>query len=423
MPIWNKQFECMSREEQSQLQLERLQITLNRAHRSVAYYQKLFDKMGIIPERVESLSELSKIPFTNRSALHQSYPYGMFALPLREVVRLEGTTGSIGEPLVVGYTSNDIKHWTEVSARVLSAGGVTREDVVQICFDYDLFGGGLGFIYGAELIGASVIPGSYRDPLGQIMIMQDYRTTALVSTQGFALRLAAAMRKRGIAAASLQLRIGLFICEPDSAKTIQKIEDGWRITVTENYSLAEMAGPPVAAECEAGGGLHIFEDQFIAEIVNPVSGKVLPPGKEGELVLTTIAKEAFPLIRYRTGDITVLIEEPCSCGRTSRRIKKILGRTDDMILVNGIRIFPAQIEKILTEIEGTESRYHLTVDRSEPEDLLEIRVEVSERIFFDEFKKLQELKLKVESEIYYKLGVRAKVKLVEAHSLEQESSS
>ena len=418
MPIWNKQFECMSREEQTQLQLERLQITLNRAHRSVAYYQKLFDKMGIIPERVESLSELSKIPFTNRSALHQSYPYGMFALPLREVVRLEGTTGPTGEPLVVGYTSNDIKHWTEVSARVLSAGGVTREDVVQICFDYDLFGGGLGFIYGAELIGASVIPGSYRDPLGQIMIMQDYRTTALVSTQGFALRLAAAMRKRGIAPASLQLRIGLFIGEPDSAKTIQKIEDSWRITATENYSLAEMAGPPVAAECEARQGLHIFEDQFIAEIVDPASGKVLPPGKEGELVLTTIAKEAFPLIRYRTGDITVLIEELCSCGRTSRRIKKILGRTDDMILVNGIRIFPAQIEKILTEIEGTESHYHLTVDRSEPEDLLEIQVEVSERIFFDEFKKLQELKLKVESEIYHKLGVRGRVRLVEPHTLD-----
>ena len=418
MPIWNKQFECMSREEQTQLQLERLQITLNRAHRSVAYYQKLFDKMGIIPERVESLSELSKIPFTNRSALHQSYPYGMFALPLREVVRLEGITGPTGEPLVVGYTSNDIKHWTEVSARVLSAGGVTREDVVQICFGYDLFGGGLGFIYGAELIGASVIPGSYRDPLGQIMIMQDYRTTALVSTQGFALRLAAAMRKRGIAPASLQLRIGLFIGEPDSAKTIQKIEDGWRITATENYSLAEMAGPPVAAECEARQGLHIFEDQFIAEIVDPASGKVLPPGKEGELVLTTIAKEAFPLIRYRTGDITVLIEELCSCGRTSRRIKKILGRTDDMILVNGIRIFPAQIEKILTEIEGTESHYHLTVDRSEPEDLLEIQVEVSERIFFDEFKKLQELKLKVESEIYHKLGVRGRVRLVEPHTLD-----
>lgn len=419
MPIWNKQFECMSREEQTQLQLERLQITLNRAHRSVAYYQKLFDKMGIIPERVESLSELSKIPFTNRSALHQSYPYGMFALPLREVVRLEGITGPTGEPLVVGYTSNDIKHWTEVSARVLSAGGVTREDVVQICFGYDLFGGGLGFIYGAELIGASVIPGSYRDPLGQIMIMQDYRTTALVSTQGFALRLAAAMRKRGIAPASLQLRIGLFIGEPDSAKTIQKIEDGWRITATENYSLAEMAGPPVAAECEARQGLHIFEDQFIAEIVDPASGKVLPPGKEGELVLTTIAKEAFPLIRYRTGDITVLIEELCSCGRTSRRIKKILGRTDDMILVNGIRIFPAQIEKILTEIEGTESHYHLTVDRSEPEDLLEIQVEVSERIFFDEFKKLQELKLKVEGEIYHRLGVRASARLVEPHTLDE----
>jgi len=421
MAIWNPHFECMAKDELEQLQLEKLQATLNRVYRSVAFYRKLFDQMGLVPDEINSLDELSRIPFTGKTTLRASYPYGMFAVPLREVVRLQCTSGTTGEPIGVGYTRNDLTHWTEVSARVLCAGGVTKNDVVQICFDYSLFGGGLGFHYGAELVGASVIPGSNLDPARQVVIARDYRTTALIATPGFAIRLAAVVREKGLGPADIHLKRGLFTGEPFSERTRKQIEDELNIKATDNYGLSEIAWPGVAGECEKKKGLHIFEDQFIPEIIDPRTKEVLPLGEEGELVLTTITKEAFPLIRYRTGDITALDASPCGCGRTLIRMKKVAGRTDEMVTINGVSFFPSQIEHIFSQIWGVEPRSCLEIDRRGNQDIVNILVKVSEEIFFDEMKKLQDLKSKVEREIYQDLGISVKVKLVEPDSFARET--
>jgi phenylacetate-CoA ligase len=343
----------------------------------------------------------------------------MFALPLREVVRLETTTGRNGEPLVVGYTRNDLEHWTEVTARLLAAAGVDRDDVVQICCDYGILGGGLGFIYGAERIGASVIPAFHLGPEGQLKIIQDYRASVLITTFPFLRRLARVMREQNLSAASTRLRIALLASEPGTGPSLQRLTEDLRLATAEHYTLPEMTGPPVAAECQVHQGLHLCEDQYLAEIVNPDTGEVLPPGGTGELVLTTIAKEAFPLIRYRTGDLTRMREEPCACGRTFRRIDRIHGRTDRVLLVNGRRVFPSQIQTILAELEGAEPHFRISLDRSGIEDVLEIQVEVSEDIFFDEVRKLQELALTAESTIHRKLDVPVRVKLVESRSLRE----
>jgi len=388
MSFESLQFEKFSRDRLEQLQLERLQATLNRAYRSVAFYQKAFDEMGIIPEDIDSLSKLSKLPFTSRQTLVDNYPYGMFAVPLREVVRLHCTTGPKGQPIVIGYTKNDIDHWAQISARVLKAAGVEKEDVVQICLDYGLFGEGLGFHYGAELIGASVIPGSDGDPKRQLLIMRDYRSTILLSNPSFALKLLAAMKESKIGLASLQLRGIIFTGEPFSEETRVRVEEELQVKVINSYSPLELPGPKVATECEKRCGLHIFEDQFIPEIVNPQTGEVLPPGEEGELVITTVAKEAFPLIRYRTGDLTSLDFSPCECGRNLIRMQNPKGRTDDMIVVNGVGFFPAQIRQILVQIEGAEPNFRLIIDREGTQDVVELMVEVSESIFFDEMKTL-----------------------------------
>ncbi len=421
MPIWNSHFECMARDELKQLQLERLQATLNRVRRSVTFYRRLFDQVGLVPEEINSLEQLAKIPFTNKTTLRQSYPYEMFAVPLREVVRLQCTSGTTGEPIVVGYTRNDLAHWTEASARILSAGGVTKDDVVQICFDYSLFGGGLGFHYGAELVGASVIPGSNLDPVRQVVIARDYRTTALVATPGFGLRLTATIRKKGLGPADTYLKRGLFTGEPFSEKTRKQIEDELNINATDNYGLSEIVWPGVAGECEEKKGLHIFEDQFIAEIIDPETEEVLPLGEKGELVLTTVTKEAFPLIRYRTGDITILDTSPCKCGRTLIKMKKVIGRTDELITVKGVRFFPSQIERIFSRIEKIDAHICVVIDRRDAEEIVEVLVEISEEIFFDEMKKLQELKSRGEREIYQDMGIGVEVKLVEPDFFAKET--
>lgn len=421
MSIWNSHFECMARDELKQLQLERLQATLNRVHRSVTFYRRLFDQVGLVPEEINSLEQLAKIPFTSKTTLRQSYPYEMFAVPLREVVRLQCTSGTTGEPIVVGYTRNDLVHWTEASARILSAGGVTKDDVVQICFDYSLFGGGLGFHYGAELIGASVIPGSNLDPARQVVIARDYRTTALVATPGFGLRLTAAIRKKGLGPADIYLKRGLFTGEPFSEKTRKQIEDELNIKATDNYGLSEIVWPGVAGECEEKKGLHIFEDQFIPEIIDPETEEVLPLGEKGELVLTTITKEAFPLIRYRTGDITILDTSFCKCGRTLIKMKKVVGRTDELVTIKGVRFFPSQIERIFSRIEKVEPHICVVINRRDGEDIVEVLVEISEEIFFDEMKKLQELKSRGEREVYQDLGISVEVKLVEPDFFARET--
>ena len=417
MEIWDSVHECMPREELEQLQLERLQATLNRAYKNVTCYRRKFDELGINPEDVQSLEDLRRLPFTAKEDLRRNYPYGMFAVPLREVVRIHSSSGTTGKPTVVGYTRNDIKTWSQLVARLLTAAGVNRDDVVQITFGYGLFTGAFGLHYGAELIGASVIPMGGGNTEKQIMIMQDYRTTALVGTPSYALTLADRMEKQGIDPKSLPLRVGLFGGEPWSEEMRREIEQRLGIIATDNYGLSEVMGPGVAGECTGRCGMHLFEDHFIAEIINPDTGETLPPGAVGELVLTTLTREALPVIRYRTRDITRLIYEPCSCGRTLLRIEKPRGRSDDMLIIKGVNVFPTQIEEVLFQVEGCEPHYQLVVDRVDNVDTLEVLVEVNETIFFDEMKKQRAFVNLVEKRLASVLNIGARVKLVEPASM------
>jgi phenylacetate-CoA ligase len=417
MGIWDPTHECMPRQELEQLQLERLQATLNRAYKNVTCYRHKFDEHGIIPENVVSLEDLQRLPFTNKEDLRINYPYGMFAVPLREVVRIHSSSGTTGKPTVVGYTKNDIKTWSNLVARVLTAAGVTHDDVVQIAFGYGLFTGAFGLHYGAEAIGASVIPMGGGNTEKQIMIMQDYKTSALVCTPSYALTIADRMERMGIDPKSLSLKVGLFGSEPWSESLRKEIEGRLFINATDNYGLSEIIGPGVAGECEHKSGMHIFEDAFIAEIIDPDTGVVLPPGSVGELVLTTLTKEAFPMIRYRTRDITSLDHEPCVCGRTLVRMKKTMGRSDDMLIIRGVNVFPSQIEEVLVAIEGCEPHYQLVVDKKGALDFLEVQIEVTENIFFDEMKLQRAFLEKVEKQVESVLGVGVTVKLVEPKSI------
>lgn len=417
MQIWDPTYECMQREELEQLQLERLQATLNRVYKSVTCYRKKFDDAGIIPEDVKSLSDLEKLPFTTKEDLRLNYPYGMFAVPLREVVRIHSSSGTTGKPTVVGYTKNDIKLWANLVARFMTAAGVNHDDVVQIAFGYGLFTGAFGLHYGAEAIGASVIPMSSGNTERQIMIMQDYRTTALVCTPSYAITMANRMEQMGIDPKTLSLRVGLFGSEPWSEAMRREIENRLYISATDNYGLSEIIGPGVAGECKFRCGMHLFEDAFIPEIIDPETCKVLPPGSTGELVLTSLTKEAFPMIRYRTRDITCLDYSPCGCGRTHVRMKKTMGRTDDMIIIRGVNIFPSQIEEILFAIEGCEPHYQLVLTNEGPLDSLEVQVEVTENIFFDEMKMQRSFLERIERKIKSTLGVGVSVKLVEPKSM------
>lgn len=417
MQIWDQQYECMQREELEQLQLERLQATLNRAFKNVTCYRNKFTERGIVPEDIQSLDDLKKLPFTTKEDLRLNYPYGMFAVPLREVVRIHSSSGTTGKPTVVGYTKHDIKVWSNLVARFMTAAGVTHDDVVQIAFGYGLFTGAFGLHYGAEAIGASVIPMSAGNTEKQIMIMQDYKTTALVCTPSYAITIADRMEKMGVDPKSLSLKVGLFGAEPWSEAMRKEIENRLFISATDNYGLSEIIGPGVAGDCEYKCGMHISEDAFIAEIIDPETGEVLPPGSVGELVLTTLTKEAFPMIRYRTRDITSLDYTPCACGRTNVRMKKTMGRSDDMLIVKGVNVFPSQIEEILFAIEGCEPHYQIVLERHGALDVLEVHIEVTENIFFDEMKKQKAFLEMVEKRIDSVLGVGATVKLVEPNSI------
>ncbi|MBN2323357.1 MAG: phenylacetate--CoA ligase, partial [Spirochaetes bacterium] len=340
-------------------------------------------------------------------------PYDMFAVPLREVVRMQSTSGTTGEALIVGYTKNDIEHWTELTARVLTAAGIVKDDIIQITFPYGLFTGGLGFHFGAERIGASVIPSAEADIAKQIVIMKDYRTTAFCGSPSFAALLIEMLEEKGLTPDRLSLSKASLGAEPWSERFRREIERKLAISATDNYGLTEIMGPGVSYECENKNGLHFSEDHFIPEIIDPETEKVLPPGEKGELVITTITKEAYPLIRYRTGDLTSLITGECPCGRTFVRMAKVLERTDDMIILNGRNMFPSQFEHILTDIIGIAPRYRLVIDRVEKTDELIIQVEVSNDFFSDEIKTLNVLEFSIIREIKEKLDFVPKVKFVE----------
>ena len=421
MAIWNETAETLPREEIEQVQIERLQSSLNRVYRSVPFYRHIFEERGMVPEDIGSPEDLARLPFTTKDDLRENTPYGMFAVPLRDIVRIHSSSGTTGQPTVVGYTRNDLIHWSELVARVLTAGGVTKEDIVQIAFDYGLFTGALGLHYGAEQIGATVIPASGGNARRQIAIMRDYRTTSLICTPSYALYLSEEMVEMGLSPAELSLRVGLFGAEPWTDSMRSQIEERLSISATDNYGLSEVMGPGVAGECGQKQGLHIFEDHFIPEVVDPDTGERVPPGQKGELVLTTITKEALPLIRYRTGDITRLHYDPCACGRTMARMEKVSGRTDDMLIVQGINVFPSQIESILMEVEGTEPHYQLVVDRSGPLDELEVWVEVAEQLFSDEIRRLEALEKAIRDEVERVVGLEVRVRLVESKTIERSA--
>lgn len=415
--IWDAEHECMARPALEKLQLTRLQQTLQRVWEKVPCYQHKFRELGLVPGDIQCLADLARLPFTTKEDLRLNYPYGMFAVPMREVVRIHSSSGTTGKPTVVGYSRQDLDNWSELAARFMTAAGVTEDDIVHIAFGYGLFTGAFGLHYGAERIGASVIPMSSGNTDKQLMIMQDYQSSALVCTPSYALTMAERMDKLGIAAAELSLRVGLFGGEPWSEEMRREIETRLGIIATDNYGLSEVMGPGVAGECQYRCGMHIFEDHFLPEIIDPETGKVLPPGSIGELVLTSLSKEAFPVIRYRTRDITRLIYETCACGRTLVRMQKTMGRSDDMLIIKGVNVFPTQIEEVLFQVEGCEPHYRLVIDRVGTMDTLEVHIEVCESIFFDEMKKQRAFVEMVEKRLLSTLGVGAKVKLVEPASL------
>jgi phenylacetate-CoA ligase len=418
--FFNEEFETLPRPALEALQLKRLQSTLERVYANVSFYKASFDAAGVKPSVVTRLEDLQKIPFTTKQDMRDSYPYGLFAAPMDEIVRIHASSGTTGKPTVVGYTQKDISTWSELMARSFVAAGAHKGDIIHNAYGYGLFTGGLGAHYGAERLGASVIPISGGNTKRQIMIMQDFGSTVLTCTPSYSLFMAEEAGAEGIDFKKLKLRVGIFGAEPWSEEMRNEIEKKLNITAIDIYGLSEIMGPGVAIECiEAKRGLHIWEDHFIPEIINPETGERLPEGESGELVITTITKQGIPLIRYRTRDITSLTYEPCVCGRTHARISRMSGRSDDMLIIRGVNVFPSQIEAILVGIEGIEPHYMLIVDRVGTLDTLTVQVEVSEQLFSDEIKVLQVLSRRVEKEIKDMLGVTCTAKLVEPKTIQR----
>jgi len=418
--MYNEEFEALPREVLEALQLKRLRHIVERVYHTVGFYRRSFDEAGVKPDDIRTLDDLRKLPFTTKNDLRDNYPFGLFAVPMSSVVRMHASSGTTGQSTVVGYTRRDIETWSELMARCFAAAGVTRNDIVHNAYGYGLFTGGLGAHYGAEKLGASVIPMSGGNTKRQIVILQDFGPTVICCTPSYALTLAEAGTEMGVDMRSLKLRVGILGAEPWSERMKLEIENKLNITALNIYGLSEVIGPGVSMECiEGRDGMHIFEDHFIVETIDPETGEVLPPGEQGELVFTTITKEAFPLIRYRSRDISRIITTPCRCGRSFLRMERVSGRSDDMLIIRGVNVFPSQIESVLMAIEGLEPHYQLIVDRVGTLDTLEIRVEVSESIFSDEIKALQSLEKRISKDVKDYLGVTAQVKLVEPKTIQR----
>lgn len=416
--IWDQKHETMPREELEALQLERLRQTVKRVYNNVPMYKQRLDEAGIGTESIKSLDDMEKLPFTLKTDLRDNYPFGLFAAPQKDIVRLHASSGTTGKSTVVGYTANDISNWAELMARTLASAGTTANDIVHNAYGYGLFTGGLGIHYGAERLGASVIPISGGNTKRQIMIMQDFGSTILACTPSYALFLAEVAEELG-AKDSLKLKAGVFGAEPWSDSMRNEIESKLGILAIDIYGLSEVIGPGVAYECPVKDGLHINEDHFIIEVINPDTGKRLPPGEKGELVFTTITKEAIPVIRYRTRDISAINYGPCACGRTTVKMDRVTGRTDDMLIIRGVNVFPSQVESVLMEIEGTEPHYQLIVERHGKMDVLGVEVEVNEKFFSDEVKLLEAFEKKVKRELESVLNISIDVKLVEPKTIQR----
>ena len=423
MAILDQEAELLERQDMAQLQLERLQATLHRVYKNVKFYKKKFTEKGFVPEDCQSLEDLGRLPFTTRQDLAASYPYEMFAVPLREVVRIHSSTGSPAAPIVMGYTARDLRTWAKLAARVLTAAGVDRDDVVQVTLSYGLLTSAFGLHYGVELLGASVIPTGPGGTFRQVQVMRDYRTTVLVSTPSYALVLADQMEAMGVDPKSLHLKLALLAGEPWTEAQRREIESRLYLTALDHYALSEAMGPGVAGECEHRQGMHLNEDHFLPEIIDPSSGALLAPGELGELVLTTITKEAVPLVRFRTGDLCRLLYEPCPCGRTLVRLNRIQGRSDAVVIIKGINIFPGRVGQILAGIQGEEPEYQLVIGREGHLDYLEVKIEVREGLFFDKMTRQREFLQELTRKLAQGIGVQPRVKLVEPHSISREEET
>lgn len=421
MKYWNRTFECMSRDEMSRVQNERLVDTVKRVYHNVPFYRERMQKAGLEPGDIKTIEDLPKLPFTYKQDLRDTYPYGMFAVPLSEIVRIHASSGTTGKQTVVGYTRRDLDTWAEVMARTFVCAGADRNSFIQVAYGYGLFTGGLGAHYGAERIGASVIPISGGNTKRQLQIMKDFGTDILACTPSYALFLAEELEAAGIKKEELKLKAGVFGAEPWTENMRAQIEDKLGILAIDIYGLSEVIGPGVASECEFKCGLHITEDHFIPEIINPDTGEVLPPGETGELIFTAITKEGLPLIRYRTRDISSLIYGQCECGRTAVRMAKVSGRTDDMLIIRGVNVFPTQIESVLLEFGDTTPHYLIIVDRVNNLDTLEIQVEMNKQLFSDEIKEIEKKENMIRSAILSTLGVNAKIRLVEPKTIERST--
>lgn len=417
--IWSKN-ETLSREEYEKIQLERLKNTLTRIYEKVPYYKEKLDQHKVGPKDLSKLSDLEKFPFTVKEDLRKNYPFGLFAVPQKEIVRYHASSGTTGKPTVVGYTKNDIEIWTDLIARIVTMAGVTDHDIAQVSFGYGLFTGAFGLHQGLERVGASVIPMSSGNTEKQIMIMKDFGTTALIGTPSYGLHMAEVAREMGIdPKKELKIKLGLFGGEGSSEAMRRELNDAFGLFATENYGMSELIGPGVSGECQHLTGMHIFEDHFIPEIIDPDTGRVLGPGEVGELVITTITKEALPLLRYKTKDITSLHYEKCSCGRTTVRMSKIQGRSDDMLILGGVNVFPSQIEEVLFNTEGIGPHYQITVFKKGYLDKIEIDVELVDENLLDSFSLLENLNKTIQVRLKTVLGIEAKINLHEPRTLKR----
>jgi phenylacetate-CoA ligase len=415
--IWNEKIECMSRNDMRALQSERLIQLVDKVYNNVAFYRKRMDEMGIKPSDIQSIDDIVKLPFTYKTDLRDNYPFDLFAVPMQDIVRVHASSGTTGKPTTVGYTQNDIDNWKEVLSRCLAMAGIEKNDVMQISYGYGLFTGGLGVHYGAENIGCTVIPVSGGNTRRQLQIMSDFGSTVLACTPSYALHLADALSEHGYSLKDMKLKTGVFGAEPWTDNMRTELEKKWGIKAFDIYGLSEIMGPGVANDCAAHTGLHVQEDHFYPEIVDVDSKLPIPYGKEGELVFTTLTKEGIPLLRYNTRDLSTLNPEKCTCGRTSVRMKKITGRSDDMLIIRGVNLFPSQIEHVLLEMGETSAHYMLYVDKQNNLDTLELQVEMDELNLMDTIRDLQMLSRKIEHALNSAIGLSVKVTLVEPKTI------
>ena len=417
--FFQKEFETMSRKQIEEIQLERLKYTVNYCYTHVPFYKKKMDAAGVSPDQIKTLDDIRRIPPTTKADLRDNYPFGLFAVPRKDIVRIHASSGTTGKPTVVGYTKHDLDMWSDCMARLCAAAGATAEDIVQISFGYGMFTGALGLHYGLEKLGCAVVPNSSGNTEKALMYMRDFKTTALVATPSYALYMAETAKSLDYPMSDYHLRLGLFGSEGCTPEMRTQIENGWGLFATDNYGMSELMGPGVSGECTERCGLHINEDYFLAEIVDPNTLEVLGEGETGEVLITTLTKEGIPLLRYRTRDISRIVYEPCKCGRTFARMDKIKGRSDDMLKIRGVNVFPSQIESVLVGMDKVSPHYQLIVRREGFADTLEIQVELSDTSLLESFGKIQELQNKIKHNIHTVLGIQCKVSIVEPNTIER----